>query len=317
MFELGKNRTLYSSKKIIDFLADAAIRFDKVYFISCQYYVNVISMFIAMILKVKYKNIKFINSERNHFQEFAVKGGWKNKIVLYLIPWLYRFADVIVANSSETAEDLGKLVCRKVYWVYNPTVNHRIESLSKEEVTETWFTNDPRPCVVGVGRFSLQKDFATLINAFRLVRDEMDVKLLLLGEGELRSELEQEIINLDLSTDVYLPGFVSNPYKFLATASVFVLSSRYEGLPNALIEAIYLGIPCVSTNCKSGPREILFEGEGGALVPVGNERKMADSILEVIRNPKLAEEKSTIAASGLHRFNYDSVKDEFESVINL
>lgn len=171
--------------------------------------------------------------------------------------------------------------------------------------------------VVAIGRLSLQKDFLTLIKAFRIVRNELDMKLVIFGDGELRTELENEVNHLDLVADVYMPGFVANPYKFLAESDVFVLSSRYEGLPNVLIEAVYLGVPCVSTVCKSGPKEILLNGEGGWLVPVGNEFAMANSILSIFDNPELAMIKSRAALQAVTRFQYDTVKNDFERVIRL
>jgi glycosyltransferase involved in cell wall biosynthesis len=316
LVELGNCRTLFLLKKIIDYLVNVSTRYEQIYYVSCQYYVNLVSMLVAMILKPRYRNIRFINSERNHFEEFRVNGGWKNRVVFFLVPILYRFADVIVANSRQTADDLAKLVGREVYCVYNPTINPRIESLRHEPVQEEWFKKDTRPCVLGVGRLSVQKDFSTLLKAFKLACDKMSLRLVLLGEGELRQQLETEIDNLGLTAEVYLPGFVDNPYKFLAESDVFVLSSKYEGLPNVLIEAVHLGVPCVSTRCKSGPAEILLDGEGGLLVPVGDSKAMADSILQVLENPQQAKSRARIAAMSINRFSYDAVIQEFEKVIN-
>lgn len=317
LVEMGGKRTFFFLGKIVKHLVSSSQNYNCVYFIGCQYYANVVAMFVAMILKNWKRNIRFINSERNHFQEFAVKGGLKNRLIFFLVRHLYRFADVIIANAEETAKDLSGVIGRKVHWVHNPTINERIEALRNVPVDESWFSSHPKPCVMGIGRLSLQKDFATLIKAFRLVRDRMDAKLVILGEGGLRRDLELLVRQLKLEEDVFLPGFVRNPYKFLASSDVFVLSSRYEGLPNVLIEAAYLGIPCVSTLCKSGPHEILLEGAGGELVQVGDSTEMARAIISVLSTPVESRKKSNIAFHGTSRFHYDNAGENFEKMINL
>jgi glycosyltransferase involved in cell wall biosynthesis len=317
MVELGPVRTLFTIKRVYRHLSEASRKYEKVYFVSCQYYVNVASMLMAMLLKRRLRNVRYITSDRNHLDEFSVHGGLKSRAILFLVRHLYRFADVIVANSEETAKDLGRFVKRKVHWVHNPTINERIDVLRQEPVSEDWFIGDARPCVIGIGRLSLQKDFSTLLRAFRLVRDRTAAKLVILGDGELHPHLLKEADSLGLAKDVYLPGFVANPYKFLAASQVFVLSSRYEGLPNALIEAVYLGIPCVSTTCKSGPREILMGGLGGHLVGVQNSSEMAAAIVRALTHRAESSAKSQVAARGLQRFSYEEGKRKFEEVINL
>jgi glycosyltransferase involved in cell wall biosynthesis len=316
MIELGPTRALFTINRLYSRLVEASGAYENVYFISCQYYVNVISMLVAMLLRRRLKNVRYINSERNHFEEFAVRGGLKARVILFLVRHLYRFADVIVTNSEETAHDLSQIVGREVRWVHNPTINERIDALREEQINEEWFLADSRPCVLGIGRLSAQKDFSTLLEAFRLVKERTSAKLVILGEGELRPQLMKQLRNLGLEKDAYLPGFVGNPYKFLAASNVFVLSSRYEGLPNALIEAVHLGVPSVSTLCKSGPREILLDGNGGYLVAVGDPAKMAEAIVGALTNRKESRAKAQVAARKLHRYSYEEVKTKFEAVIN-
>jgi len=123
-----------------------------------------------------------------------------------------------------------------------------------------------------------QKDFPTLIQAFAHVRRAYPARLLILGEGEERPALEALVRQLGLEQDVSLPGFAVNPYPYMARASLFVLSSRWEGLPGVLIEALYCGAPLVATDCPSGPREILRDGQYGQLVPVGDVTALAQAI---------------------------------------
>jgi len=287
-----------------------------VYLIGCQYYVNVVLMVIAMFLKTHFRNIFFINSERNHLSEFSYKPGIKNKLIPVLVKLSYKLADVVIANSDETAKDLGKLIGRKVFSIFNPTINERIELLQGEAINERWFLDDERPCILAVGRLSLQKDYLTLLRAFLKVRKVFDFKLVILGEGDEREALEKFISANNLSGAVYLPGFVPNPYKFMKASQIFVLSSRYEGLPNVLIEAVFLGLPCVSTSCKSGPREILLEGKGGHLVPVGDSEQMAEAIIDTVNNSETTLAMSALAKSRLSRFKPENVVPKFEKAIN-
>jgi glycosyltransferase involved in cell wall biosynthesis len=128
-----------------------------------------------------------------------------------------------------------------------------------------------------------QKDFPTLIEAFRLLRDKAMARLIILGEGEERGQLEALIMASGLSADVDLHGFVENPYAYLSRADAFVLSSRWEGLPTVLIEALACGCPVVATDCPSGPREILEGGLYGTLVPVGDAAALCAAMYQVLK----------------------------------
>jgi glycosyltransferase involved in cell wall biosynthesis len=123
-----------------------------------------------------------------------------------------------------------------------------------------------------------QKDFPTLLRAFAQLRQTRHARLLILGEGEERQMLEALSARLGVNEDVSLPGFVENPYPYMVNASVFALSSRWEGLPTVLIEVLYCGTPVVATDCPSGPREILRSGEIGRLVPMEEPAALAEAI---------------------------------------
>jgi len=139
---------------------------------------------------------------------------------------------------------------------------------------------------LAIGRLTEQKDFFTLISAFAQLRQHRVLRLIILGDGELRAGLADHMAELGLSDDdVKLPGFVSNPFAWLARCSLFVLSSRWEGLPGALIEAMACGAPVVSTNCLSGPDEILEGGRWGRLVPVGDVAALAQAMADTLDTP--------------------------------
>lgn len=207
-------------------------------------------------------------------------------IIYRLIPFLYRRADAIVAVSVGVARDLEELIglpCGTVKVIYNPFDLVRINTLSREPIYHPWFANDQPPVILAVGRLGFEKDFSTLIRAFASIRNRLNVRLLILGEGELRSELEGLAVSCGLNNDeINMPGFISNPYVYMAGASLFVLSSRWEGLSNVLIEAMACGVPVISTNCPNGPREILEDGRWGKLVPVGDVNALSEAIFETL-----------------------------------
>jgi glycosyltransferase involved in cell wall biosynthesis len=202
--------------------------------------------------------------------------------------FFYRWVDRIVAVSEGVAEDvrkITKLPHDRVTVVRNPVITSDLLSRAAEPVDDPWFRDSSVPVIVGIGRLTEQKDFPTLIRAFTLVRDRKPCRLMILGEGRQRKNLENMVEGSGLGSVVQLPGFFSNPYAFLSKSSLFVLSSRWEGSPNTLTEALALGVPVVSTDCPSGPREILDNGKFGPLIPMGNPGIMADAIVQTLDNP--------------------------------
>jgi glycosyltransferase involved in cell wall biosynthesis len=213
----------------------------------------------------------------------------KERLLLRLMRYLYPRADALIAVSQGVADDLVTtlgLNPSRVQVIYNPVVTDQLLQQAHEPLIHPWFAKGQPPVILGAGRLVLQKDFATLIRAFAGVRRQAHVRLVILGEGELRSELEMLVRELGLEGDVALPGFVDNPFPYMARAAVFVLSSAWEGLPNVLIQAMALGTPVVSTDCPSGPREILKGGEYGKLVAVGDDRALAEAIRVALELPR-------------------------------
>lgn len=206
-----------------------------------------------------------------------------------LAPYLYKKADVIVGIASELADDLSTFLNlpREAITLIpiNPVVTPKLYDLASKDTEHTWLNNKKCPVFLGVGRLEAQKDFTTLINAFCLVRQQMECKLIIIGEGNLRNQLSEQIQQTGYAEDIDLAGFNVNPFAFMSQVDVLVLSSRYEGLPNTLIEALACGAASVSTDCKSGPRDILNGGEFGHLVPVGDAEKMSEAMIDTLNNP--------------------------------
>lgn len=197
----------------------------------------------------------------------------------------YPWADGIIAVSQGVAEDLAtvtNLPLERIPVIYNPIVTPELFSKAKEPVNHPWFNPGEPPVILGVGRLSPQKDFPTLIRAFAQVRQLQPVRLMILGEGPDELQLKALVAELGLENDVAMPGFVENPYSYMARSAVFVLSSAWEGFGNVLAEALAVGTPVVSTNCESGPSEILADGKYGFLTPVGDSQAIAEAIFKVL-----------------------------------
>ena len=214
------------------------------------------------------------------------------KLVHFLMKWLYPRADGVAGVSVGVARDLEEQLGWErgtVKVLNNPVVNEELITQSEAGLEHPWFLPGEPPVFLAVGRLSPQKDFPNLLDAFFQLRNQREARLIILGEGSERAKLETIIAESNLQNDVLLPGFVKNPYAYMKRSSCFVLSSRQEGLPTVLIEAMACGCPVVATNCPSGPDEILDGGTYGSLVPIENSQALATAMLEALEHPPQAE----------------------------
>lgn len=205
---------------------------------------------------------------------------------------LYRWVDGVVAVSEGVAEDtraITGLPAGRVHVIRNPVVGRALPELARAPVPHPWLEAGEVPVVMGIGRLTRQKDFPTLLRAFARVRAERPCRLIVLGEGKDRPALTALARELSLEPEVAFVGFQSNPYAWLGRASLFVLSSAWEGSPNALTEALALGVPVVSTDCRSGPREVLQGGRVAPLVPVGDVPALAAAMRATLAAPPPAD----------------------------
>ena len=216
----------------------------------------------------------------------------RGKVVKPMMKWLYPHASAVATVSLDAARDMEQelgLPTNSVRTIYNPIVDERLFAQAEEAIAEEWLQPNSPPVYVSIGRLTEQKDFVTLLQSFALVREKVDARLIILGEGELRPQLTALIQQLGIGDAVALPGFVKNPYPYLKAASAFVLSSRWEGLPTVLIEAMACGCPVIATDCPSGPREILERERYGILIPVGDVSALAEAMIRVLDCPTEAE----------------------------
>jgi len=213
---------------------------------------------------------------------------WRWRYLPELVRRTYPGADAVVAVSGDVANELVSgigLNQQSVTTIHNPVVDEALRTSARQTLEDPWFAAAGVPVILGVGRLTEQKDFATLLRAFAAVHAQRKVRLVILGEGNLDKDLENLANKLGIQEDVAMPGFVENPFQYMARASVLVMSSKYEGLPGVLIQALACGCPVVSTDCPGGTREILEDGKIGALVAVGDVDGMALAILSQLDNP--------------------------------
>ena len=225
-------------------------------------------------------------------------------------------ADGVIAVSHGVARDVHQITgipLADIKVLTNPVITPEIYQLAREPVAYPWQGQPGGPIILGAGGLRRQKDFSTLLGAFAHVRRQRPAKLLILGEGRQRSRLLEQADRLDIEKDVYLPGFVDNAYAYMQKADVFVLSSRWEGSPNALTEALALGTAVVSTDCESGPCEILQNGKFGALVPVGDAAAMAQAILDTLANPTDAK----MLQSAVSDYTIETSAIRYQQALNL
>lgn len=242
---------------------------------------------VAAILagKLSRTGTKIAVSLRNTLGEEYANPSRGQRLTLLAARRLYPAADAVVAVSDGVADDAAKvlgLARNRIGTIYNPVITPSLRREMEEPPAHPWFSDGGPPVVLGVGRLNAQKDFPTLLRAF--ARLTVPARLMILGEGEDRAALEAQAA--PFGDRVAFPGFASNPFPAMRACGTFALSSRFEGLPGALVQAMACGAPVVSTECPSGPQEILEGGKWGRLVPVGDDAALADGIAAALVAPK-------------------------------
>lgn len=240
---------------------------------------------------------KIVVSQHNSMAKNASRGA-KFAPVPYLYRALFGRAAAVVAVSSGVADDLAALCGierARIDVIHNGIVPADIEARARAETAPGIF-EPGLPTILAVGRMTGQKDFATLLKAFALLRQRMEARLVILGEGPLRGELEALARDLGIAADTVMPGFVDNPFAHMRRAALFVLSSRHEGFGNVIAEALACGTPVVATDCPHGPSEILEGGRYGRLVPVGDASALAGAMAASLGEPA---DRAALAARGM------------------
>lgn len=253
----------------------------------------------VLFLKLFNKKIKVIVSVRND-----PRVEYKSIINNLIMRFLYPKADGFVFQTEDAKNYFSKKIQQKSVIIPNPI---------NENFMCKPFDGEREKIIVTVGRLEKQKNHKMLINAFSQVSNKIpEYKLIIYGSGSLKEELEQLIKKLKLNNKVILAGQIDDVKDKIYKASLFVLSSNYEGMPNALIEAMALGLPCISTDCPcGGPRYLINNMENGVLVELNNENELAKNILNLIANPSLAKKIEEKASTSIKKLNPERINNKW------
>ncbi len=285
--------------------------------ISAQYYANIIATFSSMLSK---HPVKVILSERLHLSSTLKQYNFLKKLILKLLVKLtYPNADLIYGNSESVCEDLRTNYVNnsiKIIKIFNPSSTKNIIKLSKEEVNDTWISNSDAPIILYVGRLSFQKDIPTMLKTFKIIANELNSKLLIIGDGPQRKLVEEfKLNNPNLEKQIKLIGYSENPYKFFKYSKVFLLTSLYEGLPNVLIESQILGTPIVATNSPGGTAEVLENGKAGLLANIKDVHKLSEKTLSILKEEDTSRKLKENMNLSIKRFDPSLVTEHLISEI--
>lgn len=282
--------------------------------ISTMHYANEVALWSKQLSRT---GTRTVVCEQNTLSVYAKSTGRKvEKLTPLWSKLFYPWSDCIVAASKGVKSDLIKvtnLSPQQVRVIYNPINTQDLVTQAKATLDHPWYQPGQPPVILGVGRLTPQKDFSTLIRAFAQVRQILPARLVILGNNYgCGPALKNLVKDLNLIEDVDMPGFVDNPYVYMAKSQVFVLSSKWEGFGNVIVEALAVGTPVVSTNCESGPVEILDGGKYGELVPVGDDLAMAQAIIRV-----LSGERKSVPDQWIQQFDHKIVAQQYLEAAGL
>lgn len=231
--------------------------------------------------------------------------GWKKNFIKILIfKFFFKFADEIVVNSNQFKREFKKSFGVKTKLIYNPLNRREIKKQSKIKLKFNFFEKKGALKIINIARFTDQKDHLTLLKAIKIVVEKTDIRLLIMGYGKNKYKINNFIKKNGLQKHVKLLNFKLNPFNYLKKANIFVLTSKFEGLPNVLLEAMTLKKLIISTDCPTGPNEILKRGKYGYLFDVGDYNKLAKILININNESLQNKKKINKGYKSLYRFDY-------------
>ena len=241
--------------------------------------------------------------------------GWGHNLVKkFIYKKIISHADEVIVNSQDFKNQIQGRFHVNAKCIYNPLDISDIKKKSKIKIHDKFFKDELR--IINVGRLTDQKDQLTLLKAVNRIKDKIKFNLLIVGKGIERKKLLKYIAENNLSKQVQLINFQSNPFNLIKSSDIFILSSLYEGLPNVLLESQVLKKFIISSNCPTGPREILLNGKAGFLFNVGDYKKLSNLILYYSKNKKSLSKKILIGYKHLVRFDYKKNLVKYLNAIN-
>lgn len=255
--------------------------------LSAHDHANLVALWAVAIGRARSRTAISIH---NVLAEQTSSEPWRARLTAPLLaraflPW----ADRVIAVSDPVAEafcQFTRIPRARVGVIHNPVIPPELPIAARAPTDDPWFAAGERPVIVSAGRLVAQKNFGLLLRAFATVRAGRAVRLVILGEGPLRADLEREVRDLGLGAEVRLPGHVANPWSLMSRAAMFVSSSKFEGLPTAVIEALACGVPVVATDGAGGTREALSGGRFGRLVPSDDPAALAAAMIATLEEPR-------------------------------
>lgn len=307
MIDLGRSRASACLPGLIRYLR--ANRPEVI--LSVTNYANVVAIVARALAGVPTRVV--VSEHSTPSNELA--SGLKSAMLRAVMRLTYPLADGVIAVSRGISEELQRdfgVPLERLHTIHNPIDVAAVRRFANERPQHPWLAPGRPPVLLAAGRLVPEKDYPTLLAAFARLRKERPLRLVILGDGPELQRLTDLAKALGVGDDVDFLGFVGNPWGWMAACSVYVLSSRWEGLPTVLIEAMACGAPIVSTDCRNGPNEILQGGLYGDLVPVGDEVALADSI-----GRQLSRGQRTDFSDCLQRFEIDTVMDAYARTLQL
>lgn len=311
IFEINTKKTVFSIFKIRKIIKKNFNKnFKKIILFSNQNFANIISYFITINFR---KSLKIIAFERNHINElhyyFGIGDLIKKSIIKLMMKILYRKFNVIACNSKEASKDLTKFLNLKVLNIYNP-ISLDVKRSKKINNNKNNFQ------ILNIGRLEKQKDQVTLIKAINELSNKINVKLNIVGYGSEFYNLKKYISKLNLNNNVKIFTKIQNPWIYFKKIDLFILSSIYEGFPNVLVEAILQNIPVISSNCKSGPKEIFGSKGGPNLFDVGNHKDLSKKIYNHLINQNILIHKNKLYKKKLFKFDKEKIINQYDNLFN-
>jgi len=290
----------------------------------------IICLYLLFLEIIKNKNILVLCFQANMYcvilcKIFNVKiiirsnsspSGWSNNFIKnFIFKNLLKLSNSIIVNSFELQKELTKKFKVKVNCIYNPLNTTEIIKKSKRKVKGNKFSNKKNINIINVARFTDQKDHLTLLRAINILKEKVKIRLLIIGRGINKLKMENFIKENKLKSSVKIINFTKNPYPYIKSSDLFILSSKFEGLPNVLLESLVLNKFIISSDCPTGPSEILDNGKGGLLFKVGDYKDLVKKINYFLLNKKECKKKLKYAKKRLIRFNYNNNLNKYYELI--
>jgi len=286
-----------------------------------RFYKTIFCFYLLFKFFLKNKNFLILSFQANIYAIFfavffrlgiitrsnTAPRGWSSNFLKRLIFRIFfKYPLKIIVNSNEFKKKIDKEFKVKSLCIYNPFDDQILKKKSKIKIKLNFFNNN---CYkfINIGRMTDQKDQLLMLKAFNKVKNKINFRLLILGKGKNKKILENYIMQHNLSKKIMLIGYKQNPYPYLKKANAFILSSRFEGLPNVLLEAQYLKKIIISTQCPTGPKEILLNGKAGFLFDVGSVKQLENKILFVVdkNNSRIIKKKIFTGFQSMNRFDFN------------